>query len=764
MLKSRFKLFLLAIVIAATGAMSLSSCSNDDENNPSNPSAQEFAYKSFAIGNEGSQQIVLDKLTGSIRSIESSATWLTATDAGQSASGCPIILLQNKDGQNGEATVTVTAENGDKAIVTVTHQSLSDGDDGANSDFITNWWNYDVIQLEGISNAQKAPWTVEGGVQIPDEVRLQFRPEDGWEMAFSYTNDNSLKGVRIFALYNKWTGQLRVYSYIDRPTGWGNEILFRTYFGDAFDNCLYPFYHSLHYAIPSNHVPGKNLLRNAQLVDKQPQTFMAWVSPYMQSESLQNGWYVFEVDMSGYVPEGQDWVKSGHSARLKIFADTKQDQSVTLRGSLIGGIKGEFDNPQYIQHGGTSALYGISNALDMISGMSSNSISSCFQYASLMKNGGDEGLGAYLNPAKYWGGFACSIGSALFGFLANQADPITTEYIPGKIDLNLDATIELSGHITSTTSNDFSPLAVSESAILAANGPDGHMGKGVWGLAEDPVVYIDKDVILSNIDRINFVNRGNNTYSHTEFEPYALRTVWFLDPASVKVNLNPELFPDVKEVSITTTCGVYPTRAYGNTDAYRRMLMLEDRPVVDISTGKGVGKLVRLNTTSTPRLVVVRPEDLLATGSNEYETAANSRFFTQSVANTGDLNMHFYGHMVHEMGQDIMVEPQAYLPYTQKDGTYYFNGPTAPDLVVTVQAVFESQGSTFHYSKLFIPRIEVVDHNTIKAKYQNLKDFANKCRNTQTTGTLANQPGVKVYNPDGHRLLEKTLRLLEKIQ
>ena len=764
MLKSRFKLFLLAMVIAATGAMSLSSCSNDDENNPSNPSAQEFAYKSFAFGNEGSQQIVLDKLTGTIRSIESSATWLTATEAGLSASGSPIILLKNTDGQNGEATITVTAENGDKAIVTVKHQSLADGDNGANNDFITNWWNYEVIQLEGISNAQRAPWTVEGGVHIPDEVRLQFRPEDGWEMAFSYTNDNSLQGVRIFALYNKWTGQLRVYSYIDKPSGWGNEILFRTYFGDAFDNCLYPFYHSLQYAVPTNHVPGKNLLRNAQLVDKQPQTFMAWVSPYMQSESLQTGWYVFEVDMSGYVPEGQNWVNSSNSARLKIFADTKQDQSVTLRGSLIGGIEGEFDNPQYIQHGGTSALYGISNALGAISGMASNSIANGNQYASLMKNGGAEGLGGYLNPAKFWGGFACSMGSALLGFLASEIDPITTEYVPGKIDLNLDCSLELAGHITSTTSNDFSPLAVSGSAIIAANGTGGHMGKGVWGVAEDPVVYIDKDVILSNKNSINFVNRGNNTYSHTELESYALRTAWFLDPTSVKVNLNPELFPDVQEVSVTTTCGIFPKKPYGNTDAYRQMLTLQNRPSIDISTGKDVGKLVRLNTSGTPRLVVVKPEDLLATGSNEYETAANSVFLTQSVANSNIQNMHFYGHMVHEMGQYIMVEPQIYLPYTQKDGTYFFNGPTAPDLVVTVQVVFESQGSTFHYSKLFIPRIEVVDHNTVMAKYQNLKDFANKCRNNQTTGTLANQPGVKVYNPDGHRLLEKTLRLLEKIQ
>ena len=764
MLRSRFKSLFLASVIAVAGAMSLSSCSDDDENNNVSPSAQEFAYKAFAIGSEGSQQIVLDKLTGSIKSIESSAAWLTATDGGLSASGSPIILIENKDGQSGEATVTVTAENGDKAVVTVKHQPLTNGDSGGNDDFITNWWNHDVIQLEGITNAQCAPWTIEGGVHIPDEVRFQYLPEDGWEMAFSYTNDPSLQGVRIFALYNKWTGQLRVYTYIDKPSGWGSEFLFRTYFGDALDNCSYPFYHSLQYAIPTNHVPGQNLLRNAQLVDKQPQTFMAWVSPYMQSESLQTGWYVFEIDMSGYVPAGQNWLHSSRSARLKILADTKEDQTMTLRGSLIGGIEGEFKNPQYIQHGGTSALYGISNALGTISGMASSSISGANQYASLMKNGGSEGLGGYLNPAKYWGGFACSMGSALLGFMASDLDPVTTEYVPGKIDLNLDASLELSGHITANTNNDFSPLAVSEAAITAANGPEGHMGKGVWGVAEDPVVYIDKDVILSNKNSINFVNRGNCTYSHTEFESYGLRTVWFMDPASVKVNLNTDLFPDVQEVSVTTTCGVYPTRATGNTDAYRKMLTLQDRPIVDISAGKGVGKLVRLNTTSSPRLVVMKPEDLLATGSNEYETAANSTFFTQQAANSGDLNMHFYGHMVHEMGQYIMVDPQVYLPYTLKGETYYFNGPTAPDLVVTVHVVFESQGSTFHFSKIFIPRIEVVDHNTIKAKQQSLTEFANKCRNNQPTGTLANQSGVKVYNPDGHRLLEKTFRLLEKIK
>lgn len=40
-----------------------------------------------------------------------------------------------------------------------------------------------------------------------------------------------------------------------------------------------------------------------------------------------------------------------------------------------------------------------------------------------MKNGGEEGISGYLNPTKYWGGFACSLGSALLGYIAEESDP-----------------------------------------------------------------------------------------------------------------------------------------------------------------------------------------------------------------------------------------------------------------------------------------------------------------------------------------------------
>jgi hypothetical protein len=110
-----------------------------------------------------------------------------------------------------------------------------------------------------------------------------------------------------------------------------------------------------------------------------------------------------------------------------------------------------------------------------------------------------------------------------------------------------------------------------------------------------------------------------------------------------------------------------------------------------------------------------------------------------------------------------MVDPQVYVPYAKAETTYIFD-PKAPDFVVTVNVVFEWEGSTYLYTKCFIPRIEVVDHATMLSLETPLKAYADKCAAQQPTGTLANDPSVDVYNPGGDQLLTKTFRMLDKIK
>ena len=335
--------------------------------------------------------------------------------------------------------------------------------------------------------------------------------------------------------------------------------------------------------------------------------------------------------------------------------------------------------------------------------------------------------------------------------------------IPGKIDLALNATIELNGYIKSYTANDFKPLGVSADGITHAQGANGHMGKGVWGLDQDPVVYVDKEVLMSSTDFIRIFNRGDGVYSQPgEFQDNELRMAWLFDPTSVKLNLNRDLFPgEIKDLSITTSCGVYVDTPSGLTDTHRSLLMLPERPTIDISNGTSKGDLIELSAdgSSVPRLVVVPPSDFLDTDENAYETPDNTEF----VALPGDSVYHFFGRVVDECGKQIMVAPQVYVPYA-KDETTYILDPKAPDFVVTVNVVFEWEGSTYLYTKCFIPRIELVDHATMLSFEAPLKDFADKCAANQPTGKLANDPSVDVYNPGGDQLVTKTLRMLNKIK
>jgi hypothetical protein len=69
----------------------------------------------------------------------------------------------------------------------------------------------------------------------------------------------------------------------------------------------------------------------------------------------------------------------------------------------------------------------------------------------------------------------------------------------------------------------------------------------------------------------------------------------------------------------------------------------------------------------------------------------------------------------------------------------------------------------FHFSKLFIPKVEVVDYDRMCKIYSDLSAYAQKCEQELPVGTLANDSNVPVRNPDGHILIGKTLRLLKRI-
>ena len=240
-------------------------------------------------------------------------------------------------------------------------------------------------------------------------------------------------------------------------------------------------------------------------------------------------------------------------------------------------MRGEADLSHFQPLVATSGegMSGICGVLDMLSGKASNSISSANTYGALMtKNGGNEGWGAYLNPAKYWGGFGLSIASGALGMIGQSfAEPVSYDTIPGKIDLKAELQLDASGYIKTFNATDIRGLAVAPEAISSVNGSNGHVGKGIWSLAEDPVVYIDTEDLMSTYDHVNLSATANG-YTNTSFGDYEMRIVYAFDPTSIKVNINRDIYPELSDVNVTTTVGVYPARSCGYTDPYRQFMMM----------------------------------------------------------------------------------------------------------------------------------------------------------------------------------------------
>lgn len=738
-------------LIAITSMLVLTTCKKDNY--------IRYDYELTLPCAEEERLLVLDKMTAPIATITCSDTWLSVTICEELYDGHPAIAVISHFEPNDkvvEATIKVKSENNEEANVLVRQgiHLLGDALLGENMDFITDWENCHTVIINGEPEPVATPWESDNQSNIPYAIRKQCKKADGWEMAFCSLNNTATPKICFFALYNKWSGTLRVFHYIKDPRGYGNEIIYRVWMGLETSTNNAPYYHSMEYGVPANHSMNSSLEPHANFVGsaEQTQSFMTWVTPYLLfTNSLVSGWYCFDVDMTGYVPSGIPWRSVNDDVKMIIVPQISNSEAITLRGTLVGDIHGQFDNPEVIQHGGGNCMSGICGILNMIKNSATSNITTSNAYASAMKTA--TGISEYLTPLKYYGGFAASIASGLLGFIGDQmAEPVTYDSIPGKIDMKLDAQLDLSGAINSYTSTDQAIFNVTLDNINASNGQSGQMGRGIWSLAEDPVVYIDKDDLISDYDHFTILDNGED-YSSSDFANYGVRMMWFFDPTSVKVNINRDLFPDVENVKVTTTCGIYTGREAGNSDEYRRFLMLPERPT--FSLNNGTSSVVRLSATSTPALHVASRESLLVTGYTELETADNS----EEVQQAGN-NQIFYGHEADACNKAVMVDPQVYLGYAGSK----VEKPKAPEFVVTVNVVFESNGNTLLYSKCFIPRIEIIDRATTLQKRAQLIEYKNNSQNGIATGFLANDHSVPVYSPDGDRLIARTLVRLGLIE
>ncbi len=659
-----------------------------------------------------------------------------------------------------------------------------------NESFLTNWMEVEQVELTGIG-IRDTPWGATTGQSpdIPYAQRFYNWPEEGWEMAFCKFNDEDSPDVHYFGLYNQFTGQLRVFFYVKDAANYGNQLIFNIISEDN-ESLKYPLYNGMEYGVPANHTYAKKNLNINCNVSSATGTYLAWqwyTTPFRktsENNGVQTGWHCVDFDMSGYVADGKDWLTSYSKQPLfTIYPISKTSSSISLTGSITGSMSGTSEEYESVtQSSQDASLSALSNAFSTASKTLSSA--GMMLMAAAMGSGkpeGDQGVpnvgeifdtesiiisarnqrftcraGAVTRANPIAGvavaGVAASVGSTITDIVAKSSETTTTktDTVTGKIDLNVDCGVSLSGTLNGYSSVDDAAIQLNTNLIKKANA-DTHFGQGCFTLADDPVIYIDKEDLMANTDHYK-IRASSSGVTLSDFADTDTRIVWMLDPNSIKINLNENLYHNIDSMNVNLTVCVQASRSKGHTDDYRKnLLKLDSRPTFKL-TEKTQGT-VELNASSTPRLHEL-PADTLQ--NYDYEVSQSEAVLYDQTSKN---DIRFYGKKYSFGGVDYMIEPQVYVPY---DGST-IKDAEAPDFYVALDIWFKCDEGKVNFVKQFIPRIELVTREEMKTKHDELIKYMQKSYKKETIGTVNNISTVEYKDKYGYRNFLKTHKMLTEV-
>lgn len=746
------KKFMVCAMLTMLLGMSLVSC-NDDIDTLGGYVPGEFRY-SLCVPNANDEMlVVLDSLSSPVKSIGTCPDWAVATVAESTADGHPVVRLVTKDcGPDvmNEGEIVILSEQNDRVTLALTQSVYVAGNENSSDEFMTDWENQQSVTIYSERAHQQipTPWADASITTLPEAVRYDVKKKDGWEMAFSFLNNESFDDCNYFALYNRYLGTLRIFLYVTNSTTNASEYSFEVDMGSNNNKKnKAPFYHALAYAIPSNHtsIPNNvNLLGNG--ISSQF-TFKSFFSPYrsVSSTVLSKGWTAFDIDVSAYSPSETNWLESGE--QMQISCRTVQNQAVSLAGNISANISGKYSSAEQTvsASGGVSSL--LSTAGSVIGDVQNSSLAAIEKQVT----------GASLDMYCYYAGAACNVAAFAYDYLmSNKYEESVTDSMPGKIEMSMTGDIDLSGYITSLTSNGIKPVTLKGSIIKNTN-TDSHFGQGIWSIVADPVIYVIEDRFMGDVSRFNLITNKNGSYGNPYLEEYHLRMISFLDPTNICVQINEDIFPDLSDVSVTLDYGVYPDIDKGHTQRYASLLGL-NRPKLKIINEKISANIYYSYKAYNNCMKYIQAPRTDFMSKVLGETSGNCKVVKQAG---GDYS--YYGKVVDCEGKNFIMQPQVYFPVTNTESGVLLYDGEIPDFVVLVNLTFKSNGRTYVFSQRFLPEIKLIKSDEAKSKLKELKAYKTTCEQNGTINYLQNNANVGVVHPSGAACIQKTLDILEKI-
>ena len=604
--------------------------------------------------------------------------------------------------------------------------------------FLEDWEKMEFLYINNSGTLDfsiAAPWNKNASLTLmSDSICYDVKKNDGWQMAFSLMNKDGYPDANYFGLYNKFLGILRIYYYCNVDVaGSGSDFAFEVILETESGNSG-ALYNSLRFGIPANLTVSQNkdLLNNG--VNK---TFHFLLTPYSEigQTTLRRGWHAFDIDLSSYT--GSHFITDG--ASIQIACKTVSNSSVSLGTQITGKIDGDMSATIKKDEAmaKASGFGGLLSKLDSFLGSDKSSSALASIESSLCK-----GFFGSLNKYQLW---AHSVINA-FGFVSDLltgAEPETPEpdkyTLNGTFDLKLNAVAETTGYITALAANTVSQVTVRKEAL----NQNSNIGSGVWQITNSPVIYFLSDRVLSKSHSAEFDNDAGflswyytvgdfsapSYYGFTDYGFIAsspevaeeMRLPYFYDPTSFEVSINPEVFPDARNVKVLSYCGIYVNQSALVATEFRNFVGLGKPEVNKIfyCDSRGLG---------CPATGTIRK---FKDSSVENYANLSIKFYEEGQAlpyrSCGQENeIHYYGQVAeYEKGStfNFMIEPQIFYPYngiyktymdSEVEKTLYSHSyiTEIPEMYVVVVLQFEAGDDNRRYvfSRVYLPDYKNVDY------------------------------------------------------
>lgn len=731
------------------------SCKDDDGWEGSDDRSQD-ARRYVLNAFEGIREYfwTLEDCTAPVKQIDNKIEWLEVTDEGMGDKGRMFKASYVREMPKGFRKDSLMIHLEDSRainLVVCAYGELTPSSDnsGDYTDFNKEWWKQQSIlyknttylngAIQEVSRPIPTPWAHSTLSNLPSVVYENdvLSVENGWVMAlnmFEVERDGAPESQPYFVLYNKYSGVARVFYYqMERPLTAG-EFSFLLTPLDGQDAPKY-LYHNLQFGIPDSH--GELLTAD----------FIQHVTPYQNIRTLSQGWTAFDIDMSCYSVSGRNGFRGG--ARMNLNGSTVTSLDIQLEGGMKGTSGGD------IEMTSTSSMCSVNgmNCLDQM-----NSATGRF---------GDI-LSAF-SSGNYLKGLALG-GMSLFNFAKAQTGNAKDEYTgtgksSGSINMNFSGTLELGGKITGNISSVIEPLEVSYQAFSKTD----VFGTGVWSLQSDPIVYVLEGHLLGDTEELACtVDKEGYVYGNDDPASLNLRMVNYLDPESVKVNINPNIFKEVKQVEVFFTYGVYPNLPHGHTATYRERL---DglKPEVPVFLDRKIYKEGHVYKSFQDKPGIFFHEYYAEDDTFDDGNVAKRGFYKQKGA-----DYRYWGKPSIDLTQvDLGVndlnffveQPLLCYPTTWDKGVGKFYDPEAPDFVVCVCVRIDYINEDGNYckgvySKRFVPRVKVLKASEMKDKKKCLEDYATRVR----AGKPEQQTGnIRIVHKNTDKAAERAAKLLDFI-